>query len=173
MRFIATSINQTKYKVYADIEGFRTNAGGTIPPEVLLTTDKPDIVIIDEEKRSVHTFELTVPHVSNIEKRHESKVNKYKYLENESNEYTVLTDAFEVEIRGHITKENKRILHQIYKLCSTKDSFKDFQINVAKLAINGSYYIYMCRNQTEWADIPPLKAQCMNTRIFDTFIIKH
>ena len=86
----------------------------------------------------MHTFELTVPHVSNIEKRHESKVNKYKYLENESNDYTVSTQAFEVEIRGHITKENKRILHQIYKLYSTKDSFKDFKANVAKLAIHGS-----------------------------------
>ena len=80
VRFIATSINQNKYKVYADIEGFRTNAGGTIPPEVLISTDKPDLVIIDEKNKKVHTFELTVPHISNIEKRHESKSNKYKYL---------------------------------------------------------------------------------------------
>ena len=102
VQFIATSINQSKYKVYVDIEGFRTNAGGTIPPEVLISTDNPDIVIIDEENKKVHTFELTVPHISNIEKRHESKSNKYKYLESETKEYAVQTQAFEVEIRGHI-----------------------------------------------------------------------
>ena len=62
-----------KYKVYADIDGFRTNAGGTIPPEVLISTDHPDRVIINEENKNVHSFEVTVPQISNIEKRHESK----------------------------------------------------------------------------------------------------
>ena len=91
VRFIATSTNQNKYKVYEDIEGFRTNADGTIPPEVLISTDKPDLVIIDEENKKVNTFELTVPHISNIEKRHESKSNKYKYLESETKDYAVQT----------------------------------------------------------------------------------
>lgn len=158
MRFIATSINQSKYKVYADIEGFRTNAVGTIPPEVLISRDKPDLVIIDEDNKKVQTFELTVPHISNLKKQHESKSNKYKYLESETKEYGVQTQAFEFEVRGHISKESKRIIYKIYKLCSPKGSFKDFEANISKLPINGSYYIYMCRNQTEWADIPLLKA---------------
>ena len=51
INFIATAINRNKYKIYADIEGFRTNAGGTIPPEVLITTDRPDLVIVDEKTK--------------------------------------------------------------------------------------------------------------------------
>ena len=156
--FVWTSIDRNRYKVYADIEGFRTNAGGTIPPEVLITTDRPDLVIVDEENKKVKTFELTVPHISNIEKRHELKTNKYQYLENESNDYSIKTEAFEVEIRGYISKENKKIIKEIYKLCSTKDTHKEFQQKISKLAINGSSYIYMSRSQKEWADLPLLKA---------------
>ena len=99
-----------------------------------------------------------MPQISNIEKRHESKTNKYQYLEGESNDYSITTKAFEVEIRGYISKENKKIIKDIYKLCSTKDTHKEFQQKISKLAINGSYYIYMCRGQTEWADLPLLQA---------------
>ena len=81
----------TPSSIYADIERFRTNAGGTIPPEVLITTDRPDLVIIDEENKKVKTFELAVPHITNIEKRHESKTNKYQYLESEINGYFITT----------------------------------------------------------------------------------
>ena len=99
-----------------------------------------------------------MPHISNIEKRHEEKSNKYKYLETESNDYSVLTHALEVEIRGYISKENKKTLHRVFKLCSSTKTFKEFQETTSRLAINASYYIYMCRNQTEWADLPLLKA---------------
>lgn len=93
----------------------------------MITSDKPDIVIMDEGNKRVHIFELTMPHIFTIEKGHESKSNKYKYLEFENNDYTVLTQAFKVGIRGHISKANKRGIHQIYKLCSTKNSFKFFK----------------------------------------------
>ena len=83
---------------------------------------------------------------------------KYKYLETESNDYTALTHALEVEIRGYISKENRKMLHRIYKLSRTTKSFKEFQENTSRLAINASYCIYMYRNQTEWADLPLLKA---------------
>ena len=158
VNYIASTIDTSKYTIYADIDRFRTNSGGTIPPKALITTDRPDLVIIDEETKSIHIFELTVPHISNIQKRHEEKTNKYKYLESECEDYKIKTEAFEVEIRGHITKENKKSLKQLFSFCSKNISIKLFYENIAKMAINGSYYIYLCRNQTVWADLPLLKA---------------
>ena len=158
INYLVSCNDSSKYKIFADIEVCRTNAGGTIPPKVLITTDRPDLVIIDEETKTMHIFELTVPHICNIQKRHEEKTNKYKYLVSECEDYTIITMAFEVEIRGHITKENKKSLKQMFRFCSKNISIKLFYENIAKMAINGSYYIYLCRNQTVWADLPLLKA---------------
>ena len=44
-----------------DIKGHQTPNGGTLPPDVLVTNLKPDIVIIDKQKMNVNVFELTVP----------------------------------------------------------------------------------------------------------------
>ena len=34
-------------KVYADVEGAKVN-GGTIPPQIMVTTSRPDLVIVNE-----------------------------------------------------------------------------------------------------------------------------
>ena len=49
---------------------------------------------IDEENRKVKTFELTVPHISNNERGTNRKKNNYQYLETESNDYSIKTQAF-------------------------------------------------------------------------------
>ena len=66
-------MDKTKLRVYADIPGHQTSAGGTIPPALLITAEKPDIVIIDERKKVVNIFELTVPYEHNIELRNASR----------------------------------------------------------------------------------------------------
>lgn len=39
---------------------FQKNAGGAIPPYVMITSDDPDVIIIDEETRRIHTFLVCV-----------------------------------------------------------------------------------------------------------------
>ena len=56
---IAKSVDTSKFSIYADIPEFNTGAGGTIPPSLTVTADKPDIVIIDEKKKAAAIFELT------------------------------------------------------------------------------------------------------------------
>ena len=54
--------------------------------------------------------------------------------------------------RGYISKENRQRLKTIYTYCKKDIKLKLFEENIAKLStIYGSYYIYLCRNQTEWA----------------------
>ena len=56
MSYIAKCLDRDKFSVYADIEGSKTAAGGTIPPEVMVTNLKPDLVVIDRKKKSVSIF---------------------------------------------------------------------------------------------------------------------
>ena len=61
-----------------------------------ITSLKPDIVIIDEESRSVMIVELTVPFETNINKRHTDKSNKYAHFLSDITTYKPSVTAFEV-----------------------------------------------------------------------------
>ena len=54
--------------MYADIEGAKVN-GGTIPPHIMATTYRPDLVIINENTTptTVLLVELSIPFTRNIE----------------------------------------------------------------------------------------------------------
>ena len=64
-----------KFTVFSDLPG-----GGSIPPELCVTAQKPDIVIMDNRKKSIHLFELTCPGEKHIENRHTEKSNKYAHF---------------------------------------------------------------------------------------------
>ena len=59
-----------KFKVYSDLDGWQAPGGGTIPPALCVTNLKPDIVIMDEHTKTLHIYELTMPLINNIERRH-------------------------------------------------------------------------------------------------------
>ena len=61
LSYIAKCLNKSKYTCYIDIEGSQTAAAGTLPPSLIVTPLKPDIVIIDKKSKKVDIFELTVP----------------------------------------------------------------------------------------------------------------
>ena len=59
-----------KFTVFSDIEGYKTEHGGTFPSYLTVTTDRPDMVSIDKTQKRVLICELTVPFESNITARH-------------------------------------------------------------------------------------------------------
>ena len=69
-----------KFTVFSDIEGYKTEHGGTFPSYLTVTTDRPDMVSIDKTQKRVLICELTVPFESNITARHTYKSDKYAYL---------------------------------------------------------------------------------------------
>ena len=151
MKYIAECVDTDKYQVYADVHGHKTPAGGTIPADVLVTGDRPDVVIYDKKKMTMNVFELTVPYEHNVDKRHIDKSNKYAYMSTDVRKFKPVIEAFEVGARGYISSENKKRLKTIHSFCKKETTAKQFVENIAKLAIYGSYHIYLCRNQTEWA----------------------
>ena len=158
VRYICDSVDKSKFTLYSDIEGFKTETGGSIPASLTTTIDRPDIVIIDKKKRKVHIFELTVPFESNIKKRHTEKSNKYGYLIHDIPQYEVSIQAFEVGSRGYIDSDNKKRLTDLHKFCTTDVKLKNFLHNISALSITSSYFIYCCRKEPQWGAVPPLGA---------------
>ena len=105
--------------IYADIEGAKVN-GGTIPPELMVTRSKPDIVIINRNTSPSMALlvKLTVPFSQNIEAANARKRAGCEFLKNniKENGYSCSKIPLEVCSRGQITSRNRETL--LY-LCHT------------------------------------------------------
>ena len=117
----------------------------------MVTELKPDIVIVDERKKTVDIFELTVPFEGNIKARNMMKSNKYAHFATDITTHKAKITAFEVGSRGYLTSENEQRLKQICSFCEKGTSSKDFLENISKLAITSSYLIYTARKQPTWS----------------------
>ena len=144
-------LDQDKYKIYVDVEGSQTAAGGTIPPEILVTTLKPDVVIIDRKSKKVDIFELTVPGEQRIEISHNLKTEKYSHFVSDITRYQPSLTAFEVGAQtGYLTRENKKAIGTLHKYCQKNIKLKNFTNNISAITVLSSYYIFNCRNSSEW-----------------------
>ena len=79
VNFIVNNVEK-KFKLYSDLQGWEAPGGGTIPPALCVANLKPDIVIIDEHKKTMHIYELTVPLTMNADQRNKEKTLKYSPL---------------------------------------------------------------------------------------------
>ena len=119
--------NDIPMSLYADLPGCRIR-GGTIPPNVMPTTEKPDIVLHfpEEEQQKVVLIELTVPFEPNIRKARERKLERYCQLNHDikANNIESHLICFEIGSRGVVSKDNKWIVNYacvIYVPASSAD----------------------------------------------------
>ena len=150
LNFIVSKIDKDKYTVYSDINGFQTTNGGTIPVTMAVTELKPDLVIVNDQKKTVDIFELTVPFEHNITTRHTFKSNKYAHFSKDITSHKTKITAFEVGSRGYLTPENEKRLRMICSFCVKGTKPKEFLESISKLAITCSYLIYTARKQPTW-----------------------
>ena len=74
------------FKVYADIQG-NTVAGGTLPPHIVISTQRPDLVVIWEETKKILVCELTVPFKTNIDEGGGGGKGRYQTQSSENSMY--------------------------------------------------------------------------------------
>ena len=137
--------------VYADVEGAKVN-GGTIPPEIMVTIQRPDLVIINTNTSptTVLLVELTVPFSRNIDAANTRKRLRYEFLTSdiEAAGYKCSNLPLEIGSRGHVTSRNRAT--PTY-LCHTFGVAKFQQVirNCSKLALLGSYTIFNARSASD------------------------
>ena len=125
----------------------------TIPADVAMTPQKPDLVIINRRSKEVKLVELTVPWdtSANIEAATSRKAERYKELTTniQGNGFKCLNIPLEIGTRGFINAKNKNILTQLcHGLRITKVS--NVMKNCSKLAVLGSFSIWNARYSSDW-----------------------
>ena len=93
-------------EVYADLEGLRVN-GVTIPPDLAVSAQKPDLVIVKRKSKEVKLVELTVPW--------DSSNNMAAAVQRKTDRYQGLS----TEIMGNGYKCDNNHLHTISKMMGT------------------------------------------------------
>ena len=140
-------------EVYCDLQGSRVN-GVTIPPDILLTSSKPDLVLVDRSSTParVDLVELTVPWDSGAEGARLRKEVRYSSLVQDIKEkgFQCFHTTLEVGVRGHITPRNKSTLTWLCSLAKDKKVSK-FVSTTSKLALLGSYSVWAARRSPDWS----------------------
>ena len=144
---------------YVDIPKYNIN-GGTVPPNIVTTSERPDIVVIDNSTSptTVLIYELTCPFETNIENAHAFKSDKYSSLASdiEDNGYSCMLVAFEIGSRGFIPRRVKLSLCSLLiQATNIKKPFKIMKF-LSKLSLLSSYSIFHSRKETQWSDPPVL-----------------
>ena len=64
------------WALFSDLHDYQASQGGVIPPHILVTPLKPNLFLIDEEKRTIIVFQLTCLFERNIDHEHLYKAEK-------------------------------------------------------------------------------------------------
>ena len=89
VHYINQCIDKQKFQCYIDIDGEQTAAGGALPPSIVVSNLKPDIVIVDKKQKTVTIFELTFPADHRIEVSNKLKFKKYQHFLSDITTYRV------------------------------------------------------------------------------------
>ena len=145
-------------ELFSDLPGFLAPNGGSVPPHVLVTNQKPDIFIVNESSREAIVFELTCPWDGNVDRSHTYKEEKYAPLVADlSRRYKTFHFSVEVSVRGQVTGDNKgRLKAFTYRTCvEPRTTFKSVVPVFSKVALLSAFSIFSARNEPSWSD-PPL-----------------
>ena len=116
LSYISQSLDKQKFKCYVDIPDCRTSAGGTLPPNVVVSNLKPDIVIVDKSDKQVHIFVLTFPSEARIDTAHKLKHEKYQHFLTDITSLKPSLSPFEIGAHsGYISRKNKETLKSLHK----------------------------------------------------------
>ena len=151
-------IRDPSWTFYCDLTGTNKVAGTTIPPDILATQQRPDLVLVNRVSKSIIIFELTISFEQNIRDAHDRKANKYSSLVMDLQEQSYDAKLFCIEIgsRGLITDNNKCNIQKLFPLISPnnkplKNKCKNLLKDLSKRAILGSYTIFYSKYDHDWS----------------------
>ena len=151
-------LNRNNCAIYADIPG-HTITGGTVPPNILPTSQRPDLVLINNDTKSVHIFELTVPFETNISKAHKRKLDRYEMLQSEisnNSDFKCNLNCVEIGSRGLVTSDNIKRMRAAFGFVGAKLSSSCIK-EVSRMSLLCSYTIWNARNEPQWDTAPYLR----------------
>ena len=160
LNYIAQCLDKGRFEFHVDVPGYKTRSGGTVPISTgFIAEDRPDIVLIDRKAGTFDIFELTVcfDREANFTAAHRLKDNRYAYYLKDMTALKPSVTSFEIGTRGFVSKDNYERLRNLHKFCRKGIKLSEFINNISALAINASYFIFICRKEG-WEEPPFLNA---------------
>ena len=158
-----TKLYRSKFTCYIDIEGHQTPTKGTLPPSLVVTNLKPDILIVDRKSKTIQICELTVPKETRISTSNKLKFEKYQHFSTDITAYKASVKPFEVGSHtGLITRDNRQTLHSLHKFCLKSVKLSNFIKNISTISVLSSFHIFSSRNQEAWDKGDPILAPFPN-----------
>ena len=130
--------------------------GGTIPPDVLVTQARPDLVLLNRHEKIICLLELTCSFERNSEAANIRKSLRYAALKSdlEQNGYKCFLVPFEVGSRGYIQRSTKSNIFNIFATMKISADHKHCIRNMSKISLLASYTIFHAYTQPTWRDPP-------------------
>ena len=134
----------------------KTLTGGTIPPDILVTQSRPDLVLLNRDDKTICLLELTCSFERNAEAANLRKSMRYNSLKTdlEDNGYKCFLVPFEVGSRGHIKKSTKSNIFNIFATMKISANLNHCIKNMSKISLLASYTIFHAYTQPTWRDPP-------------------
>ena len=144
-------------EVFCDISGFDIN-GGTIPPDVLVTQSRPDLVLLNRQEKSICLLELTCSFERNSEAANVRKSLRYTSLKSDLEErgYKCFLVPFEVGSRGYIFKSTKSNIFNIFTTMKISANHRHCIKNMSKISLLASYTIFHAYTQPTYLEGPTI-----------------
>ncbi len=147
----------SRIEISRDIEMFAdlpTHMAGisTIPADILVTSLRPDMIILNRVEKNMTIFELSVPFETNILATHSRKQEKYEKLvmDIENLGYKVQYYAFEIGSRGYLSNDNIARIKSILRKYGKKSKFSSFKSTLVKISLISSFVIYHSKFEENW-----------------------
>ena len=159
LNYMSNTIQQNKpsnVEVFCDITGQDIN-GGTIPPDILVTQSRPDLVLLNRTDKIICLLELTCSFERNAEAAYLRKSIRYTTLKNDLEDigYKCFLVPFEFGSRGHIKKSTKSNLFSIFTTMKIETNLNKCLKSMSKISLLASFTIFHAYTQPTWRD-PPL-----------------
>ena len=131
--------------------------GGTIPADIVATSLRPDIVLVNRKEKSIEILELTCSFEKNIDSANLRKSTNYLDLKTdiETAGWKTSLLPFEVGSRGQVTARNKKAIIESCKRNQLKMQHIQIMKDMSKISLLCSFAIFQARCQPSWQD-PPL-----------------
>ena len=136
--------------VYVDLP-YKHHGASTIPLDITVTKQKPDLVLVNRNDKTLIIVELSVPFETNIDNTHKLKVDRYQDLicDIEDAGYNVEYFPFELGSRGFISKDNEARLKQLLRKTSNA-KYNQVKQTLCKIVIISSYVIFHSKYEDSW-----------------------
>ena len=162
LHYLAKILSENKkdnVDFYVDIPNYQIN-GSTLPPNVVVTNLRPDVVFIDKNTTppTCAIYELTIPFETNLTAANTRKRDKYQSLKTDiqANGFKCHLVPWECGSRGFIPRRVKLLLCQMLKFYSTVKTPSSYISNFSKICVLSSFSIFNARKEKNWSNPPVL-----------------